>query len=889
MRKLTLYPVFSFFFLLVCSICILELISPFLVGSFIPWMNQHLSLSSLTFKVAFISIFLLSACLIALTSGWKKSLKNAFVFISVVLLYRLNVIPHDWVFTSYGNFNQLGWNIAYVDLLMLYPLLIATVVFIRRGCSKLPCKQAESDKNKKLRPSLEEAISCSDEDKFGFKADVVELIKTIDTRQIKRQALVVGLRGAWGSGKTSYLNLIKEEVRKNNEYIHHYRLVEFSPWLSTSVEQLTQDFFYSFYQAIEEKPIQIRLQRYARRIVRADINWFSRLLDLFSYQSTKQMYEDFKTILSDEKTRYLVLIDDLDRLDADEILRVIQLIRNIADFPNVVFLVAYDEDYVLKQLQGRIGETREDSQFYLQKIFTIPHYLPLKKSEKLLVINQSYIARILGIEEEGMHYEQIQFFLEDIGYALSLRESVLVANKTAQAIQRVKAQSGYTVCVYDALLLNLLQLINSGVYEGLYKSYTMKPESKGALLLGELDLLELHDGKTFLDKSFEARQAESLAQGNSKSLTKGTGKKYIGFSERLEKHANEHRVEECSHILQLMFGKIDKKDTSINPIRKTERIEDNYRIKHKEVFAAYFENVLPRDIITQEEFDKMLASGKLFEYSLKKWVVEVNRSLLFRLLRNIQFENDEQGLSLLYASLTLVSGKYIDRYGSQNSILVLIGIDKYQQVLDKRNAMSGSGVSLDEENTYLNLYTDTILTFFRTIDNSENIRAKKMNLLSACIHYEKTFDILLRIYTKDKDKDKDKDTETFIKDMYKPYIEVYLENTISCSNYNKIYLWPVHKMYGENKEELASLFKEHIRKYIISFIENFSISKLEKSNLITNLFETNKSGYLDWKDWKEGFRDFLDSFPSEIKNDSRFKAYREEFYQYLYPSRGFEK
>ncbi|NLZ95296.1 MAG: hypothetical protein GX921_05655, partial [Bacteroidales bacterium] len=356
----------------------------------------------------------------------------------------------------------------------------------------------------------------------------------------------------------------------------------------------------------------------------------------------------------------------------------------------------------------------------------------------------------MGIEEEDMHYEQILFFLEDIGQALSLRESVLVANKTAQAIKRVKAQSGYTICVYDALLLNLLQLINSGVYEGLYKSYTMNPVSESALLLEE-GLLQLHDGKTSWERYFDEKEAESLDQGNSKSQTKSTKKKYIGFSERLEKHANKHRVDECSHILQLMFGKIGEKDTSINPIRKAERIEDNYRIKHKEVFAAYFENVLPGDIITQEEFDKVLASAKLFEYSLKRWVVEVNRSLLFRLLRNIKFENDEQGLSLLYASLILVSGQYIDTDESQNSILVLIGIDKYQQVLAKRNAMSGSGVSLDEENTYLNLYTAIILTFFQTIDNSENIRAKKMNLLSACIHYEKIFYILLRIYTKDKD------------------------------------------------------------------------------------------------------------------------------------------
>ncbi|NLZ95295.1 MAG: hypothetical protein GX921_05650 [Bacteroidales bacterium] len=270
-----------------------------------------------------------------------------------------------------------------MDLLALYVVFIALQVAVRWTDSKQGNTQKTLSENKKSIPSLEEPISCSDADIFAFNKDVDDLLRSIDNREIVNQALIVGLRGAWGSGKTSYLNLVKESLSKKNKVVdnYHYRLVEFSPWLSTSVEQLTQDFFHSFYQAIEEKPIQIKLQRYARRIVRADINWFSRLLDLFSYQSTKQMYEEFKTILSVDKIRYMVLIDDLDRLDANEILRVIQLIRNIADFPNVVFLVAYDEEYVLKQLQGRIGETREDCQLYIQKIFTIPHYLPLKKQK----------------------------------------------------------------------------------------------------------------------------------------------------------------------------------------------------------------------------------------------------------------------------------------------------------------------------------------------------------------------------------------------------------------------------------------------------------------------------------------------------------------------------
>ena len=836
-------------------ILLFEFFTPVLFDVFIPWIEQFVDWDSFTVKVVFAFIAVLSLYLVLFQEKYNYqcstiSIRSYIIMaLSVVALYRIELIPHEWKFINYYN------GFLYVDFLSLYFVYLIYSKSIEK-------RKEKSDSNKQI---FEAPLSDSSQDLFGFKEDAISLIKNIDQKEIEKQALVIGLRGAWGSGKTSYLNILKQllDVCENHEedvqIDNSYRVVEFSPWLSTDIEQMTKDFFDSFHEAIKEKPIQLQVQRYAHKVVRADISWLSRFIGLFSNRSTKQMFEQLKDILRSQSVRYLILIDDLDRLGTEEIMRVIQLIRNIADFPNVVFIVAYDENYVLERIKDKVGQSIKDAQFYLQKIFTVPHYLPVKRPETLLDENSKRISSILGVTTEENQYQQITDFLKVINRELSLRESVLLANNTEQALARMKSTSGYTVCLYDALLLNLLQLVNNKVYEGLYKSFTKDDEDKDTLLLVDYGFLELHNGKSFMDKFLDIKDNGASTQENSKSPTK---KDIIDFKQRLEKHAEEHRVEECSHILQLMFGKIDEKDTSINPIQKAERIEDNYRIKHKEVFAAYFENVLPGDIITQEEFDKVLASAKLFEYSLQKWVVEVNSSLLSRLLRNIKFENEKQGLSLLYASLTLVSGQYIDTAESQNSILVLIGIDKYQQVLAKRNAMSGSGVNLDEENTYLNLYTAIILTFFRTIDNSENTRAKKMNLLSACIHYENIFYYLLQIYTEDKN------TETFIKDLYKPYVEEYLKITTSYDEFNKIYLWSLYKMHRENREELASLFKEHMRRYIVSFMKNYPVSWLEQGDLFCTLFEDFNN-----KSWRTNMIEYLDSFSEEEKEKPEFIDY----------------
>lgn len=48
----------------------------------------------------------------------------------------------------------------------------------------------------------------------------------------------------------------------------------------------------------------------------------------------------------------LVIIDDLDRLPDDEIRAVFQLIKAIADFLNMIYLVAYDRKIVVGALDG---------------------------------------------------------------------------------------------------------------------------------------------------------------------------------------------------------------------------------------------------------------------------------------------------------------------------------------------------------------------------------------------------------------------------------------------------------------------------------------------------------------------------------------------------------
>ena len=68
-----------------------------------------------------------------------------------------------------------------------------------------------------------------------------------------------------------------------------------------------------------------------------------------------------------------MFIDDIDRLDKHEIIEVVRLIRNTANFHNTFFLVAYDRDYVINAL-GHLNEHNHHQ--FLEKIFQMELNLP---------------------------------------------------------------------------------------------------------------------------------------------------------------------------------------------------------------------------------------------------------------------------------------------------------------------------------------------------------------------------------------------------------------------------------------------------------------------------------------------------------------------------------
>ena len=95
-----------------------------------------------------------------------------------------------------------------------------------------------------------------------------------------------------------------------------------------------------------------------------------------------------KDLQKHSKKWIVFFIDDIDRLSDEQIGLVFQLVKNIADFPRIIYVLAYDKNIVIRAL-NRVQQ--EQGKEYLQKVVQVPVAIP---EPDLLQLRQILEARL---------------------------------------------------------------------------------------------------------------------------------------------------------------------------------------------------------------------------------------------------------------------------------------------------------------------------------------------------------------------------------------------------------------------------------------------------------------------------------------------------------------
>lgn len=284
--------------------------------------------------------------------------------------------------------NNEGWRYADLPLLCVtYQGLLAAILgqngmlalicLIQKQKTKKQVKQENIAAIKEIAqnqlPGFATSVIPKLPENTGWEGFIDSLVKRINGTDLSEESFAIGVVGEWGAGKTTFLRQMKAKM------VSAYKVVEFNPWNSLSPSQLIDDFFSMLSDAVSDDTSAVKaIRKYMGVLNDIDLipKWGS-VLTKYVFkdqqpQNISSVKDNVQKALDKYPRRVVVLIDDLDRLEKDELFEVLRIVRITANFHNVVFVVTYDREHVDRMLKEKsITDIN-----YLKKIFPIEINLP---------------------------------------------------------------------------------------------------------------------------------------------------------------------------------------------------------------------------------------------------------------------------------------------------------------------------------------------------------------------------------------------------------------------------------------------------------------------------------------------------------------------------------
>ena len=278
-----------------------------------------------------------------------------------------------------------------------------------------------------------------EDDRLGF-APFAQTLATLIQNLDAPNGYVIGLHGQWGSGKSTILNFVKAYLNESNKEIESdaekIQIVDFRPWIVAGHQDLVAAFFKVLSESLG--PADCWIVRRFKGIVRFIRGGADNLIDsvatiavaidptagvasgatgavakkslgnlmdrFIAEPSLQKAYHQLKKQLVTEGRRFLVTIDDLDRLQEEEVRSIMQMVKTIGQLPNVIYVLAYDRKKVWHALDG---DKEPVGQGFAEKIVQQEIELPIPSRSALLSMLDQEIGFLTGSTEENSRWHYI--------------------------------------------------------------------------------------------------------------------------------------------------------------------------------------------------------------------------------------------------------------------------------------------------------------------------------------------------------------------------------------------------------------------------------------------------------------------------------------------------
>lgn len=228
-----------------------------------------------------------------------------------------------------------------------------------------------------------------------------------------KSGCVLALNGEWGSGKTTFVKMWKQQLEKEK-----FKTLYFNAWES----DYTTDPLIAMLS--EFKSLKSKNSNYKKLIsaggrialsagvviikdlikkttgvdsdaIGAAVNEISNIGNdyLAEYEKQKSSFEEFKKYLKkfvesnvSEGKPIVFFVDELDRCNPTYAVKVLERIKHLFDIPQIVFVLAVNKKQLGCAIQGYFGSNQMNANAYLRRFIDIEYTLPEPDMEKYCLL-----------------------------------------------------------------------------------------------------------------------------------------------------------------------------------------------------------------------------------------------------------------------------------------------------------------------------------------------------------------------------------------------------------------------------------------------------------------------------------------------------------------------
>lgn len=450
-------------------------------------------------------------------------------------------------------------------------------------------------------------IQSLEEDSLEREKVVKHFVKTVLNLE-RSKGVVTSIFGPWGSGKTSFINLVKEQLKQQ------YDVLEFNPWMFHGTKQLIEVFFdeisdqmiskekdtslaqignlfreYGIYLSIRHitsrKSTYLnnwpKLQSFlvvVKPYIRAIGRYIRRKIPKEFSRNSGMARRRIETILNKRNDHpIIVVIDDIDRLPASEIRDIFQLVRLTASFPNLIYVVVCDRNQVERALkkQGLSGRK------YLEKIVQFPFDLPRTSRTQIDKQTSMALKKVLSTSASPSLFNTpawLDIYSEII---LPLIRNMRDVRRYSIAAQQALINFDHEIEQVDILALEAIRLFLPDVFK---------------LLPEVIDILTVPPiGQSDRNQNEALTRKGALEETQSQTSHKERGQKLID--------AGKSHGRVIQSMLHYLFP--------VTPNRRQESVKllQTCRVAHENILRLYLEQTAPNLLVFHNAQRALKAMG----------------------------------------------------------------------------------------------------------------------------------------------------------------------------------------------------------------------------------------------------------------------------------------